>query len=478
MAKPIVAILCANSKQSRAIVDHIATSESTNAAYTFRAVVRNPSSFVNPSPDRITEVFKGDVESQSSLVDALTGASIVFAMTTPKATLGESYEYQCGKNIVDAFVQTCASNSDAHLIFSSFPDVERLSNGRYKMSNGTSKAKVQAYILSERRRLGFNATFIYPGMFMQNFTTYQPPQIVDGVYHFLAPVRLDVQLPFVDISDMGPLFMDILSQPTEYDGKVVRLYGERLTYPQLVARFTQVTGQDAVYDHLSVSAFLSQMLGCSAEEARKDPMGSMLGSMYDWINEFGYWGEGSDVRDDDGVPHIEQQPTRRTTFRQFVRQHFPTEPATKTLSELKPSSRSAAERALITWFNFFLPHNSHLNFADHVLPMFSKDAVVRFPYVPRHLKSVVPSSMTGHSEILAYFGDWKNTFYFEKGAMEQLAALEGTDGSEAVMRVRLEGVLKPGGHEYIQDYVSFVKLDDAGMIIEYVEHWAADRFST
>lgn len=139
------------------------------------------------------------MNSKESLVKAIQGSHSVFLVTTPAwGIAGSDAELTHGTNVADVAKEAGVQ----HLIFSSLLDVTKESGGRLKhVPHFDQKAHVEQYI----RSIGIPATFILPGYFMSNYTSFgMLRKGDDGVYNLTYPVGKNARFPLIDIaSDFG-----------------------------------------------------------------------------------------------------------------------------------------------------------------------------------------------------------------------------------------------------------------------------------
>jgi len=120
------------------------------------------------------------------------------------------------------------------------PNVSKITNGKYThVHHFDNKAKVEEYIKS----IGLPATFVNPGVFMQNFLTESGGGVMkgpDGKIMFMAPVPKETVVPVVDIvKDYGQVVAHVLKNKDKYLGKTINVAGEYITYENLVKTFTK-----------------------------------------------------------------------------------------------------------------------------------------------------------------------------------------------------------------------------------------------
>jgi uncharacterized protein YbjT (DUF2867 family) len=151
-------------------------------------------------------LFEGRLEDKTLLRSLFSGAQLAFINTT---SWGD--EVAIGRAIADAAKQ---AGTIQHLIYSSMPDHSIYGRGWPALPNWSSKFTVENYI----RQLGVPATFVYCGIYNNNFTSLpyplfqmelKPPERGGG-FQWQAPFDPDLPLPWLDAEhDVGPAVIQI-----------------------------------------------------------------------------------------------------------------------------------------------------------------------------------------------------------------------------------------------------------------------------
>ncbi|KAK6423931.1 hypothetical protein LTR95_016470 [Oleoguttula sp. CCFEE 5521] len=116
----------------------------------------------------------------------------------------------------------------------------------------SSKFAIENYV----RQLGIPATFIYTGIYNNNFTSLPYPLFQmelqdDGSFVWQAPFHPNDPLPWLDAEhDIGPALLQIFKMgPSHWKGQRVTMAFERLTPLQACARFSRGVGRPVRYVH-------------------------------------------------------------------------------------------------------------------------------------------------------------------------------------------------------------------------------------
>lgn len=179
----------------------------------------------------------------TSLIQTLfQGAQVAFINTT---FWGD--EVAIGKALADAGK---AANIQ-HYIYSSMPDHSKHNPSWPSLPLWSSKAVVEDYI----RSLGLPATFVYTGIYNNNFTSLPYPLFCmalqpDGTFIWQAPFHPDVPLPWLDAEhDIGPAVLQLIKDgPSKWQGgNRIALAYEMLSPKQACRAFARGIGRPVHY---------------------------------------------------------------------------------------------------------------------------------------------------------------------------------------------------------------------------------------
>ena len=198
-SQQVIAILGSTGVQGASVLHHLLTTlPATTTA--LRAITHSaPSAAVSAIPPISTHpslsIHQADVLSPPSLIEAFTGAQVVFGNTNSQdprfAATGDQYatELQAIKNIVDA----CVEAGMELLILSALNDMGYLSRRCWDFrakSEGMEYARaVSARERDEKGEKGLKVVFPQLGWYMNNFVWWHPgvPNAEDGVVEFEIP---------------------------------------------------------------------------------------------------------------------------------------------------------------------------------------------------------------------------------------------------------------------------------------------------
>jgi len=196
-----------------------------------RAVTRNARSL---AARRLAEagcaIAEADLNTPDTLLEALRGSYGVFAVTNfwdPATRMGE---FEQGRNLVlaakDAEIQ--------HFIWSTLPDYQALSGGKYPVPHFTGKARVDREITYAGFR---HHTFVEAPFYFQNFLTiHAPRKSPEGRDLWRYPADKEkCRFPCGDIADLGRIVAAAFNRPESVGGgEHLALASDYLSWQDLV----------------------------------------------------------------------------------------------------------------------------------------------------------------------------------------------------------------------------------------------------
>ncbi|PYI03360.1 NAD(P)-binding protein [Aspergillus sclerotiicarbonarius CBS 121057] len=310
--KKALVVFGATGQQGSSLIRYILHDPLLSSTYHIRAITRNPSH--HPSTQTLTslspdiEIIQADANHPPSLLHALHSSHTVFSMTMPDfhSPSAKETEIAQGKAIVDAAV-ACGTQ---HIIFSSLPNVSRISGGKYtQVEYFDAKAEVEEYIRGLGRLI--RCTFYVPGWFMQNFRGHMRVD-EDGKSRILVNiVSPGTKLPMIDPKeDTGRVLGDVLREEEEErvggTGRVLEAKEAVYSFQEVVEIMTEVLGERVEYRQVSEEEF-----------TRGVPriFGDRLVDMMRYIEEFGYFGHGVEEKEE---MEEEEGRERLTGFREYL----------------------------------------------------------------------------------------------------------------------------------------------------------------
>lgn len=239
MNKRIIAVVGATGNQGKGVVDAL----SKEGSFHVRAISRNPENY-NGNAD---EVVKGDLTDVDLLAESFKDAYGVFVVTNFWEGANEVAQ---GKIAIDA-----AKKADVnHFVWSTLPDVEKISSGQFDVPHFTGKAKVDELI----KNAGFdNYTFVQPPFYFQNFTGQLAAQEQqDGSIGWTLPVSPEKKvIHMADIHDLGKVVAGAFLNPGKVgNGSYLSLATELNSFNDVLATY-KANGMELSFNQVPVDVF-------------------------------------------------------------------------------------------------------------------------------------------------------------------------------------------------------------------------------
>lgn len=279
--KLILTVIGATGAQGGSVIDTVLSRPDLAAKYALRGISRNPSSDkAKALSAKGVEVIKADLDDLESLEAAISGSSAVFGVTNFWETMSKVREIEQGKNIFAA----CQAANVKHLVWSSLPNVAKLSNGRRSLvDHFDSKAEVEEFIESNKGSM--IASYFMPAIFVDNIKS----RIGDhgqGLTLALPFPDPDIPIPYIDERrDVGKYVVGLLEAGAKANGARVQGVSFWTTPNKLVAEVGRHVGKEVRFVSVSGEVFASFL-----PEAIKDHITDMLL----WVGEDSYFGLGSE----------------------------------------------------------------------------------------------------------------------------------------------------------------------------------------
>ncbi len=267
--KKVIAVVGATGQQGSGVVRALRGS----GQFKVRALTRDP----RKHAELADEVVKGDLDHPQTLEAAFNGAYGVFLVTNFREA--GIREFKQAKSAI-----TAAKNAGVkHLIWSTLPNVEAISGGKFEVPHFTGKAKVDQVVTDA----GFpHHTFVIAPGYYQNLVAFLAPhKQADGSMGWALPIDASVRcLHMGDIDQLGDVVAGAFMHPDlAGHGEYLPLVGDFLSFNEIV-EILKGQGHDVSYMQVPKEQF-----------ARAFPGGAELAEM------MGYWQAhtylGSDSRD-------------------------------------------------------------------------------------------------------------------------------------------------------------------------------------
>src|SRR6266545_2035454 len=208
----LIAVIGATGQQGGAVVHALQAA----GQFKVRALTRNP----GKHRDLGDEVVQADLDRPETLRAAFEGAHGVFLVTN----FWE--EGTDERKQATAAVQAAKDAGVKHFIWSTLPDVEAISGGKFNVPHFTSKAKIDLVV----QEAGFaNHTFVIAPFYYGNLTGMMAPQKqADGSAGWILSLDPTVRVIHMgDINELGNIVAGAFAHPDEAgNGQYLPLVGD------------------------------------------------------------------------------------------------------------------------------------------------------------------------------------------------------------------------------------------------------------
>jgi uncharacterized protein YbjT (DUF2867 family) len=217
--RKLIAVVGATGRQGGAVVRAL----QANGQFKVRALTRDPAKH----PQLADEVVQADLSRPETLNSAFAGAHGVFLVTNfAEAGADEPKQAIAAINAAkDAAVQ--------HLIWSTLPNVETISGGKFDVPHFTNKAKIEPTV----KEAGFAYhTFVIAPFYYQSLLVMAPQKQPDGTVGWALPLDPERRVIHMgDISELGRVVAGAFAQPElGGHGEHLPLVGDFLSFNEIL----------------------------------------------------------------------------------------------------------------------------------------------------------------------------------------------------------------------------------------------------
>ena len=218
--KKLIAVFGASGQQGGAVVGALKSGDQ----FKVRALTRTPGKNANLAE----EVVEVDLNRPETLHEALKGVYGVFLVTNFWEPGTDEHRQ------ADAVIKAAKTAGVRHFIWSTLPNVELISKGRYHVPHYTGKAMVDQLV----KEAGFEYhTFVIAPFFYQNIKGGLAPQEQeDGSIGWALPIDPDARVIHMgDITELGKIVAGAFSKPEEAGhGAYLPLVGDFMSFREIV----------------------------------------------------------------------------------------------------------------------------------------------------------------------------------------------------------------------------------------------------
>jgi len=218
--KKLIAVVGATGQQGGAVVRALQAS----AQFKVRALTRNPAKH----RELVDEVVQADLNRPETLTAAFEGAHGVFLVTN----FGEE-----GADEVEqatAAVRAAKDTGAKHFVWSTLPDVEAISGGKFHVPHFTGKAKIDRIVA----KAGFtHHTFVIAPFYYRNLAgSVAPQKQPDGSMGWALPLDPEARcIHMGDITELGAIVAGAFARPDQAgNGEYLPLVGDFMSFNEII----------------------------------------------------------------------------------------------------------------------------------------------------------------------------------------------------------------------------------------------------
>ena len=267
--KKIITVIGATGQQGKGVVNAL----KKEGAFKVRAVSRIPDKYVGNAD----EVVKADLTDLSTLKEAFKDSYGVFVVTNYWEGADEISQ---GKIAIEAAKEAGVN----HFVWSTLPNVEKISNGKFDVPHFTGKAKVDALVKAAAFE---NYTFVQPPFYFQNLTGQMGVQKQqDGSTGWALPIDPTVKgIHMADINDLGKVVAGVFLNPNKVGkGSYLSLATELNSYNDILDDF-KANGITYSFNEVPREVFLTFFEGAAE-----------IAQMLAYFEEYTYMGPNSEAQ--------------------------------------------------------------------------------------------------------------------------------------------------------------------------------------
>jgi uncharacterized protein YbjT (DUF2867 family) len=218
--RKLIAVFGATGRQGGAVVRAL----QERPTFKVRALTRNP----GQHRELAEEVVEADLDRPETLKAALQGAHGIFLVTNFWETGTDEFKQ------ATAAVHAAKAAGVDHFIWSTLPNVEAISGGKFHVPHFTGKAKIDRIV----KDAGFaHHTFVIAPFFYQNLVGALAPQKQDdGTFEWALPVDPTARgIHMGDITELGYIVAGAFARPSVAGhGQYLPLVGDLVSFGEIV----------------------------------------------------------------------------------------------------------------------------------------------------------------------------------------------------------------------------------------------------
>ena len=293
-SKKLIAVIGATGQQGGAVVRAL----QAQGQFKVRALTRNP----GKHRELADEVVEADLNRPETLASAFDGAHGVFLVTNFQEHGADELKQ------ATAAVRAAKDAGVKHFVWSTLPNVEAVSEGKFHVPHFTGKAKVDRIV----KEAGFaNHTFVVAPFYYQNLIGVLAPQKqTDGSVGWALPLDPTVRsIHMGDITELGDIVAGAFARPDQAGhGEYLPLVGDFMSFNEIIDTLNR-QGHNFSFNQVPKEVFAGLFAGAAE-----------IAEMFDYFQPHTYLG--SDSRDQIALAN-KIAGRQRSKFSAWARVNFP-----------------------------------------------------------------------------------------------------------------------------------------------------------
>src|SRR5712671_518419 len=295
--KKLIAVFGATGQQGGGVVRALRAS----GQFKVRALSRNP----GKHRELADEAVEADLNRPETLKAAFEGAHGVFLVTNFRERGADEVKQ------ATAAVRAAKDAGVQHFVWSTLPNVEAISGGKFDVPHFTGKARIDRIV----KEAGFpHHTFVIAPGYYQNFVGFLAPQKQpDGSTGWALPLDPAVRcLHMGDITELGNIVAGAFAHPDEAgNGEYLPLVGDFLSFNEIIDTLNR-QGHHFSYKRIPEESFAGAFPGAAE-----------IAEMFSYWEAHTYLGSESSDRIALANKVADREPTR---FETWAEENFPKQP--------------------------------------------------------------------------------------------------------------------------------------------------------
>jgi len=286
--RKLIAVIGATGQQGGGVVRAL----QAGGQFKARALTRNP----GEHRELAEEVVEADLDRPETLKDAFKGAHGVFLVTNFREAGGGELKQ------ATAAVRAAKDAGVNHFVWSTLPDVEAISGGKFDVPHFTGKARIDRIV----KEAGFpHYTFVIAPFYYQNLVGALGPQKqADGSLGWAIPLDPGVRCVHLgDITELGNIVVGAFAHPDQAgNGEYLPLVGDFMSFNEIVETLNR-QGHEFSFKQVPKELFATLFPGATE-----------IAEMFNYFQAHTYLGSDSSDRIALASKIAGRQPTKFSTW--------------------------------------------------------------------------------------------------------------------------------------------------------------------